>query len=74
MGHLGFACKVVQPGKTFLRRIFELLSVRKGAHSWVRLNASFRSDVLWWHTFLAPFNGVSLTRTLAPQFPRNVYL
>ena len=67
VGHLGFACKVVQPGKTFLRRIFERLSVRKSAHSWVRLNASFRSDMLWWHTFLAPLNSINLTRTLAPH-------
>ena len=67
VGHLGFACKVVQPGKTFLRCLFELLSVPKKAHSWVRLNASFRSDLLWWHTFLAPLNGVSLTRSLAPH-------
>ena len=68
VGHLGFACKVVQPGKTFLRHIFELLSVPKSACSFVRLNVSFRSDLLWWHIFLAPlnYNGINLTRTLAP--------
>ena len=27
---------------------------------------SFRSDLLWWHTFLALLNGINLTRTLAP--------
>ena len=66
VGHLGFACKVVQPGKTFLRHMFELLSVPKSACSFIRLNVSFRSDLLWWHTFLAPLNGINLTRTLAP--------
>ena len=46
VGHLVFACKMVRPEKTFLRHIFELLSVRKAAHTWVQLNASFRSDLL----------------------------
>ena len=46
--------------------MFELLSVPKSACSFVRLNVSFRSDLLWWHTFLAPLNGINLTRTLAP--------
>lgn len=27
---------------------------------------SFRSDLLWRYTFLAPLNGIDLTRTLAP--------
>ena len=52
VGHLGFACKVVQPEKTFLRHMLELLSVPKSACSFVRLNVSFRSNLLWWHTFL----------------------
>ena len=67
MGHLGFACKVVQTGKTFLRLILELLSVQNLVHSWVRLNASSRSNLLWWYTLLAPFNGINLTCTLAPH-------
>ena len=66
VGHLGFACKVVQPGKTFLRRMFELLSRANSAHRFIRLNSSFKSDLLWWHTFLSPLNGVNLTRKLTP--------
>ena len=27
---------------------------------WVRLNAGFRSDLLWWHLFLDTWNGVSI--------------
>ena len=69
VGHLGFACKAVQPGKTFLRCMFELLSRANSAHSFFRLNSSFKSDLLWWHTFLTPLNGVNLIRKLAhPTF------
>ena len=31
-------------------------------HFYTRLNASFRSDVCWWHTFLGSWNGFSLLR------------
>ena len=66
VGSLGHAGRVVQPGKTFLRRMFELPSIPKKPHHFVRLNASFRSDLLWWHTFLAPLNGISLPRRFGP--------
>ena len=66
VGSLGHAGRVVQPGKTFLRRMFELLSTSKKPHHFVRLNASFRSDLLWWHTFLTPLNGISLPRRFGP--------
>ena len=61
-GKLVWACKVVSPGKTFVRRMFELLAVVKKSHHHVRLNAAFRSDLLWWDTFLQDWNGVSLLR------------
>ena len=41
VGSLGHAGRVVQPGKTFLHRMFELLSLPKKPHHFVRLNASF---------------------------------
>ena len=66
VGSLGHASRVVQPGKTFLRRMFELLSIPKKPYHFVRLNASFRSDLLWWHTFFAPLNGISLPRRFSP--------
>ena len=60
MGKLAHECKVVHPGKTFLRRMFELLSSIWQPHHHVRLNAAFRSDLVWWATFLKTWNGVSL--------------
>ena len=59
VGRLQHACRVVKPGRTFLRRIIELLTaVRRDFHH-VRLNASFRSDLVWWDTFLEGWNGTS---------------
>ena len=46
LGSLGHACRVVKQGKTFLRRLFELLAVSRQAHHYVRLNAAACSDVL----------------------------
>lgn len=59
-GKLQHACKVVQPGRTFLRRMFELLKGTNKKHRFVRLNTSFRSDLLWWLTFLESWNGVAM--------------
>ena len=58
-GKLQHACKVVKPGRSFLRRMFELLGGIGKAHHPVRLNHSFRSDLVWWDAFLESWNGVS---------------
>ena len=60
VGKLGHASRVVPPGKTFLRRMFELLGGTRQAHHHVRLGAAFRSDLLWWATFLEAWNGVAM--------------
>ena len=60
VGKLQHACKVVRPGCSFLRRMFELLKgIAKKQHS-IRLNCSFRSDLAWWHLFLESWNGVAM--------------
>ena len=61
-GHLSSACKVVRPGRRFLRGIFGLLSqFHRRDHS-IRLSAGFRADVEWWHVFVSSWNGVSMMR------------
>ena len=60
LGHLQHAATVVRPGRTFVRRLIELLSVAKSKNSWVRLNASTRSDLTWWATFMEDWNGVAM--------------
>ena len=67
VGKLAHACKVVRPGKTFLRRMFEVVSGVHQPHHHVRLNAEFRSDLTWWATFLESWNGVSLLQEFGPR-------
>ena len=61
-GHLNHACKVVRPGRRFLRGIFGLLSQFGRRDHMIRLNAGFRADLEWWHAFVVDWNGVSMIR------------
>ena len=65
IGVLNHACKVVRPGRTFLRRMIDLLSAtgRTGlhhSHHHIRLNREFRADLAWWRCFVEHWNGVEL--------------
>ncbi len=57
IGQLQHACCVVKPGRSFLRRMIELLQSVRMMHHRVRLNAGFRSDLKWWACFLPVWNG-----------------
>ena len=50
-GVLQYACKVIGPGRSFLRRMIVLLSSVKADHHYIRLNREFRSDLAWWRSF-----------------------
>ncbi len=50
------ACCVVRPGRTFLRRMINLVAVARKLHYKIRLNAVFRADLRWWATFLSRWN------------------
>ena len=55
-GLLNFACRAVPPGRTFLRRIANLLKgVTSNAH-FIRLNKEARKDLQAWKYFLSNFN------------------
>ena len=60
VGKLAHAARVVHPGKTFLRRMYELLAGARQDHHRLRLNREFRSDLQWWATFLETWNGISM--------------
>ena len=60
IGVLSYACKVVRPGRSFLRRAISLLSVVKLPHHHVRLNAEFKADLSWWKAFASQWNGASV--------------
>ena len=56
IGHLNHACKVVRPGRLFLRRMIDLLHHRKNVH-YICLSRGFRSDLQWWKVFATTWNG-----------------
>ena len=62
MGLFNHACKVVRSGRSFLRRMIDLLhSVPMHPlhpHP-ICLNREFHSDLAWWRLFTPEWNGVS---------------
>ena len=65
-GHLNHACKVIRPGRRFLRGVFGLLSQ---FHRRDHMNSAFRADMEWWHVFASTWNGVSLMRDVSQHSP-----
>ena len=59
-GILQFACKVVRPGRPFLRRLYALQEVGSHSRHLVRLNKPARADIIWCHLFVERWNGISL--------------
>ena len=58
---LHHAYKVVQPGRTFLRRMINLVcGVRQPDHP-IRLNLEFKRDLAWWLEFFRDWNGRSFS-------------
>ena len=52
-GLLQHAATVVRPGRTFMRRMCDLLKLANKPGHHIRLNKGFRSDLAWWSTFAA---------------------
>ena len=60
IGFLSFACKVVKPGRMFLRRLIDLSTTVKSNNFFVYINAEARADLQWWQDFLPQWNGVEI--------------
>ena len=58
IGHLHHAAKVIWPGRTFLRRMIDLLCCFRNKDHPIRLNREFHLDLQWWQLFLSSWNGV----------------
>ena len=71
VGLLQHANKVVRSGRTFLRRLYDLLARTHSFrdHFMVRLNTECQADIEWWCSFVAPWNGVSLLRSARLNAP-----
>ena len=62
VGLLNHACRVVRSGRSFLRRMLDLLHgvpMHPLKPHPIRLSREFRSDLAWWRMFVAEWNGVS---------------
>ena len=62
VGLLQHATKVVRCGRTFVGRMYAAAAKVKKLHFFTRLNREFRSDLMWWHTFVQAWNGLSILR------------
>ena len=63
IGSLSFACKVIKPGRIFLRRLIDLsCTVRMPSHH-IHVNAEARADIQWWRRFAKEWNGQSFFQT-----------
>ena len=66
LGLLNFACKVIRPGRAFLRRLINLTCGLQSPHHRIRLNQEAKADLLAWKTFIDSFNGIYM-------FPSDVW-
>ena len=57
VGKLNFAARVVFGGRTFLRRIIDVMNTLSRPHHRTRVNKQLRADLSWWANFLSVFNG-----------------
>ena len=71
LGLLQHAAVVVRPGRTFLRRLYDMLPSVKAPNHHLYLNAAARSDLAWWTSFIESWNGLSLLHSQQPAFPHH---
>ena len=60
IGKLSFVCKVVRPGRMFLRRLISLSTTAKLLHHHISLNSNARADIQWWVNNMPHFNRKSI--------------
>lgn len=60
LGHLNFACKVIKPGRCFLRRLYDLTIGKTASHHFIKLSPDCRADLRLWYSFLQRYNGCTL--------------
>ena len=56
LGKLVYLCRIIKPGRIFIRRLFDLSKTVKSLHHHVRLSAEASADVLWWLSFCSSWN------------------
>ena len=56
-GILSHSSKVIKGGRTFSRRVIDLLKSLPEGNPRIRLTSEFRKDLQWWRDFAKDFNG-----------------
>jgi hypothetical protein len=59
LGSLNLACRVVRPGRVFLRRLYDVSTLVKRQHHKIPINKSMKDDLKLWKKFFLSYNGVS---------------
>ena len=59
IGNLRHACKVIPQGRTFLRRMINLLSAFRRDDHPIRFNRDFQLDLSWWREVFHSWDGFS---------------
>ena len=60
LGHLNFACKVIKPGRCFLRRLYDLTYGCHKPDHFIKLNKAARADLQVWASFIHQYNGCTI--------------
>ena len=60
IGLLNFACRVISPGRPFLRRLINSTMGIQKPHHHISISKPIRADIAAWLSFLSSFNGISL--------------
>ena len=60
VGKLHFVATVCPSGRSFLRRLIELMKKAEYWDSEIEMTAEAKADILWWNCFLPYWNGVSM--------------
>ena len=68
-GQLQHEAKVVRPGRTFSRRLFDLSKTVSHPDHHIRLSAGARSDLAGWQLFVESWNGISLMSAAYRRLP-----
>ena len=56
-GKLNWASSVVRGGRTYLRRILDMMKPLRLSHHKLKISKEMRKDLIWWKKFLRSFNG-----------------
>ena len=66
-GKLAFASAVIDPGRTFLRRLYNAQIGHSNPSATISISPSIKDDLLLWQSFLSAFNGKTLFKHI-PSF------